>query len=109
MNNDGENPNVVPVNDEPISDRKPKGPNRRQFLSGVSGVTAAAATLGAIGLEPLIGGKDSVAKASVISYLVDRRADASLRYRIENIDATMTHDLNALTTLWSDDAVNPFE
>ena len=26
-----------------------------------------------------------------------------------DIDATMTHDLNALATLWSDDAVNPFE
>jgi len=87
MRKDGENPNVVPANDEPITDKKPKGPNRRQFLGGVSGVAAAAATLGAIGLEPLVGGKDSVAKASVVSYPVDRRADASLRYRIETAKA----------------------
>jgi hypothetical protein len=87
MNKQGEDPNVVRMNDEPITDRKPKGPNRRQFLGGVSGVAAAAATLGAIGLEPLVGEKDSVAKASIIPYPVDRRADASLRYRIETAKA----------------------
>jgi len=79
MNKDGENPNVIPVNEEPITDRKRKGPSRRQFLGGVSGVAGAAATLGAIGLEPLVGGKDSVANASVVCYPADRRADASLR------------------------------
>jgi hypothetical protein len=57
MNKDGENPNVVPVNDESITDMKAKRPNRRQFLGGVSGVAAAAATAGAIGLEPLVGDK----------------------------------------------------
>jgi hypothetical protein len=87
MNKDGENPNVIPVNNEPIADRKPKGPNRRQFLGEVSGVAAAAATLVATGLEPLVGGKDSVAKASVIRYPVERRADASLYYRIETAKA----------------------
>lgn len=91
MNRDGENPNVVPVNHEPIKDRKAKGPNRRQFLGGVSGVAAAAATLGVIGLEPLVGGKDSVAKASVVRYPVDKRADASLRYRVET---AKTEDIN---------------
>jgi len=87
MNREGENPNVVPVNHEPTKDRKAKGPNRRQFLGGVSGVAAAAATLGAIGLEPLVGGKNSVAKASVVRYPVDGRADASLRYRTETAKA----------------------
>jgi hypothetical protein len=87
MNKEGENPNVVPVNDEPITDTKPKGPNRRQFLGGVSGVAAAAATLGAIGLEPVVGGKESAAEASVVCYSVDRRADASLRYRVETAKA----------------------
>jgi hypothetical protein len=72
MNKDGENPNVVPVNDKPITDRKPKGPSRRQFLGGASGVAAAAATLGAIEVEPLVGGKDSVANASVVCYPSDR-------------------------------------
>jgi len=62
-----------------------------QFLGGVSGVAAAAATFGAIGLEPLVGGKDSVANASVVSYPVDGRADASLRYRVET---AKTEDIN---------------
>jgi hypothetical protein len=87
MNKNRENSNVVSMNDEPIADKKPKGPNRRQFLGGVSGVAAAAATLGAVGLEPLIGGKDSTAEASVVRYEVDRRADASLRYRVETAKA----------------------
>jgi hypothetical protein len=60
MNKGAGNPNVVPENQEPIADKKAKGPNRRQFLGGVSGAAAAAASLGAIGLEPLLGGKDSV-------------------------------------------------
>jgi hypothetical protein len=87
MNKDGEDPNVVPVNHQPITHTKAKGPNRRQFLGGVSTVAAAAATLGAIGLEPLVGGKNSVATASVVSYPVGRRADASLRYRTETAQA----------------------
>jgi hypothetical protein len=87
MNKEGENPNVPSVNDDPTTETKPKNPNRRQFLGGVSTVAAAAATLGAIGLEPLVGGKNSVAKASVISYPVGRRADASLRYRTETANA----------------------
>jgi len=87
MNKDGENPNVVPVNDDPITDRKAKGPSRRQFLGGVSSVAAAAATLGAIGLEPVVGGKESAAEASVVCYSVDGRSDASLRYRVETAKA----------------------
>ena len=87
MNKDGENHNVVPVNDDPITDRKAKGPSRRQFLGGVSGVAAAAATLGAIGLEPVVGGKESAAEASVVGYPVDGRSDASLRYRVETAKA----------------------
>jgi hypothetical protein len=87
MNKDGENPNVVPVNDDPIADRKARGPSRRQFLGGVSGVAAAAATLGAIGLEPVVGGKESAAEASVVCYSVDGRSDASLRYRVETAKA----------------------
>jgi hypothetical protein len=87
MNSDAENPNVVPENHEPITDKKAKGPNRRQFLGGVSGVAAAAATLGAMALEPLVGGKESVTDASVVGYPADRRADESLRYRIETAKA----------------------
>jgi hypothetical protein len=82
MNTEGKDRNVIPLNDEPITDRSPKVPNRRQFLGGVSGVAAAAATLGAIGLEPLVGGKDSIAEASVVPYPADRAAK-SLVYRIQ--------------------------
>jgi hypothetical protein len=87
MNKKGGNPSDVRMNDELVADRKPNGPSRRQFLGGVSGVAAAAATFGAIGLEPLVGGKNSVAKASVVPYPVDGRADASLRYRTETANA----------------------
>lgn len=87
MNSDAENPKVVPENHEPLTDKKAKGPNRRQFLGGVSGVAAAAATLGAMGLEPLVGGKESDADASIVCYPPDKRADASLRYRIETAKA----------------------
>ena len=87
MNGDAKNPNVIPVNPEPSTATKPKGPNRRQFLGGVSSLAAAAATVGAIGLEPLVGGKESAADASVVRYPPDRRADESLRYRIETARA----------------------
>jgi hypothetical protein len=87
MNSDAEKPNVVPENHAPITDKKAKGQNRRQFLGGVSGVAAAAATLGAMGLEPLVGGKKSVADASVVGYPADKRADESRRYRIETAKA----------------------
>jgi hypothetical protein len=87
MNKKGEAPNVVLVNNDPTTESKPTNPNRRQFLGGVGAAAAAAATFGAIGLEPLVGGKSSIAKASVISYPVGRRAEASLRYRTETANA----------------------
>ena len=50
-------------------------------------MAAAAATVGAIGLEPLLGGKESVAEASVVPYPVDTRADASHHYRVNTATA----------------------
>jgi hypothetical protein len=87
MNEEKESPSVVPEIDPSTESKKSKGPNRRQFLGGVSSVAAAAATLGAIGLEPLVGGKESQAEASVVPYNVDNRADASHHYRVNTANA----------------------
>ncbi len=55
--------------------------SRRRFLGGVSGIAAAAATVGAIGLEPLLGGKESVAEASAAPYRSNDRTNDSYNYR----------------------------
>jgi hypothetical protein len=65
----------------------PKDASRRKFLGGISGIAAAAASVGAMGLEPLLGGKESAAEASVVPYPVDGRADASLNYRVTTANA----------------------
>ena len=59
----------------------PKNASRRKFLGGVSGFAAAAATVGAIGLEPLLGGKESLADASVVPYNSGTREGLSFAYR----------------------------
>src|SRR6202008_817875 len=55
----------------------PKDPNRRQFLGRVSGIATAAASVGAIGLESLVGAKESAADASVAPYIPGSREAAS--------------------------------
>ena len=59
-------------------------PNRRRFLGGVSGIATAAASVGVIGLEPLLGGKESVADASVVPYIPGSRERASFDYRTDS-------------------------
>jgi hypothetical protein len=85
MKKEEEGANIVPAINVPSADKKSTKPSRRQFLGGVSGFAAAATTLGAFGIEPLIGKKASVAEASVVPYpAVSRaRADASFAYRTE--------------------------
>src|SRR5215469_15314356 len=51
--------------------------SRRNFVRGA----ATAATLAAVPLEPFLGGKESRADASVISYNTSKRAAASFEYR----------------------------
>src|SRR5260370_20398065 len=51
--------------DSPILGNAPRSESRRKFLGNVTGAAVAAATVGAIGLEPLFGGKESTAHASV--------------------------------------------
>src|ERR1700704_5058157 len=58
-------------------------PNRRRFLGGVSGIATAAASVGVSGLDPLLGGKESVADASVVPYIPGSRERASFDYRTD--------------------------
>jgi hypothetical protein len=72
-------------------------PSRRKFMGQIGGVAAAAATASAIGLSPVLGGKESRAEASVISYSDSTRSYASFTYRdntaaAENIDIGVLPD-----------------
>ncbi len=67
----------------------PTDPSRRSFLGKAGGLTAVALAAAIVPLEPLLGGKESRAEASVIPYQSGSRADASLVYR-ENT-ATAEH------------------
>ena len=55
--------------------------DRRKFLGHLTKAGIAAAVVGAIGVKPFFGGKDSVAEASVADYVSLDRAAASFRYR----------------------------
>jgi hypothetical protein len=50
--------------DSPLPSDAPRSESRRRFLGNVRGVAMAAATVGAIGLEPLLGSKHSAASAA---------------------------------------------
>jgi len=52
--------------------------NRRTFVKGAATVATVAAT---VSLKPLVGGKDSVAEASVVDYNPATRANQSFNYR----------------------------
>jgi len=72
------NPDTLPAG----SDKLPSG-SRRQFLGNVSGAAMAAATVAAIGLEPLLGGKHSSARAEENGGLTGAaRADEAQEIRI---------------------------
>jgi hypothetical protein len=69
--------------DSPLPAHAPRSESRREFLGNVSGAAAAAATVGAIGLEPLLGGKHSIARAEQNGGLTGAaRADESQEIRI---------------------------
>src|SRR5260370_27775348 len=96
----GSNP---PAKESPYLGNAPRSESRRKFLGGVSGIAAAAATVGAIGLEPIFGGKESAAEASVVPYNSETREDASLSYRTttanaEHIDVGVQPDTGDATT-----------
>ncbi len=89
--------------DSPHFGNAPRSESRRKFLGGVSGAAVAAATAGAIGLQPLFGGKESAAEASIVPYNSETREDASLSYRTntanaEHIDVGVQPDNGDATT-----------
>ena len=74
--------------------------SRRSFVKGAVTVAAVAA---AVPLEPLLGGKESVAEASVVPYGSAARANANFNYRTstataENIDVGVQPDNGDATT-----------
>src|SRR5712691_11537201 len=59
---DASNTNLAPQNSATLSDTR-RSESRRRFLGNIGGVAIAAAIAGAVGLEPHLGSKHSVADA----------------------------------------------
>jgi hypothetical protein len=76
-----------PTSEDSATEQPSLSRSRRKFLGNVSGVAVAAVTAGAIGLEPLLGGKESVADASVVPYSSEGREDKSFNYRVRTTNA----------------------
>jgi hypothetical protein len=76
-----------PASNDSATEQPSLSGSRRKFLGNVSGVAVAAVTAGAIGLEPLLGGKRSVADASVVPYSPEGREDQCFSYRVRTAHA----------------------
>lgn len=59
----------------------PANPSRRSFMGKAGGLTAMAVAAAIVPLEPLLGGKESTAEASVINYSANQRSNNSFFYR----------------------------
>src|SRR5215471_10308910 len=59
----------------------PDNPSRRSFLSKAGGLTAMALASAIVPLEPLLGGKESRAEASVITYKSSQRTNDAFSFR----------------------------
>ena len=59
----------------------PDNPSRRSFLNKAGSLTAVALASAIVPLEPLLGGKESRAEASVITYKPSQRTNDSFSYR----------------------------
>ena len=81
---DARNMNSAPQ-DSPRPPDAPRSESRRRFLGNVRGVAMAAATAGAIGLEPLLGAKHAVAGAADANGKArgSERAEEAAEIRIE--------------------------
>jgi hypothetical protein len=97
------------INDSPKHVTGKHEISRRSFLTRVGGVATVAATAGAFTtLEPLLGGKESVAEAAEIGPLDDTsRADASYNYRVaiataERANPIVAHPCNGDEALYAD-------
>jgi hypothetical protein len=76
-----------PASNDSAAEQPSLSGSRRKFLGNVSGVAVAAVTAGAIGLEPLLGGKESVADASIVPYSSEGREDKCFNYRVRTAHA----------------------
>jgi len=65
----------------------PADPSRRSFLGKAGGFTAMAVAASMVPLQPLLGGKESLAEASVAGYDSAARAAASFNYRTATAQA----------------------
>ena len=80
---------------QPKNRNMPDDPSRRSFLGKAGGLGAMALAAAIVPIEPLLGGKESRAEATVIPYQSGTRADASFLYR-ENTADTERIDIGEL-------------
>jgi hypothetical protein len=66
---------------------EPADRSRRSFMGKASGLTAMAVAAAMVPLEPLLGGKESTAEASVITYAENTRANDAFNYRKQEAQA----------------------
>src|SRR5262249_32021268 len=66
---------------------QPRDPSRRSFLGKMGTAATVAMAAGAVTLEPLVGGKHSIASASVADYDSGARVAASDTYRVNTATA----------------------
>jgi hypothetical protein len=78
---------IPPASNDSAAEQPSLSRSRRKFLGNVSGVAVAAVTASAIGLQPLLGGKESVADASVVPYSSEGREDQCYDYRVRTAHA----------------------
>src|SRR6516162_9878363 len=62
-------------------------PSRRKFIRTMSYAGPVAVGAAALPLEPLFGGKDATAQASVVPYKCSKRANTSWQYRLSPAQA----------------------
>jgi hypothetical protein len=77
----------VESNDSGKNRTKLANPSRRSFMGKAGGMTAMAVAATMVPLEPLLGGKESQADASVITYKDTTRANNSFAYRKQEAQA----------------------
>ena len=66
---------------------QPADRSRRSFMNKAGGLTAMAVAAAMVPLEPLLGGKESTAEASVITYAENTRANNAFSYRKQEAQA----------------------
>ncbi len=66
---------------------QPANSSRRSFMGKAGGLTAMAVAAAIVPLEPLLGGKESTADASVITYQENTRANNAFQYRKQEAQA----------------------